>query len=388
MLSYANDLSGRFGSNRSSRTCAYDCLDDNQAIEAWLKHRSHLSESTRNLYCKAIKVLKRWANEKKNKPLSSLEKRDLTEFFDFLDNLDPEWVSEKSHGLHSNAYGYRLFKKAPSTRRKAQFKAAIVSFFSFCVTADYLAIDIGVILNDINKKRQITGSESIIYESQMPSEFAVQYLYDYLDRPCNFNQDSVRARFAISLMNEQGLRVGEIEDHNMSHFVYREMRDGRCGWFMLVLSKKTMTRKCMGISPDMLADLKKYRKDMGLSELPEKGETTPLLFKTKDYTPISTRYTQKLVNAAVQAAAKDMEATYPAEAKALQDISPHDFRRLSIKRIEKHARAQGKSDALNHAQKHGRHSSLNTTQKSYATIHYEEQQAFISTLPSRKLRVS
>ncbi|MFX8999839.1 hypothetical protein ABTN27_21020, partial [Acinetobacter baumannii] len=73
-----------------------------------------------------------------------------------------------------------------------------------------------------------------------------------------------------------GLRISEIVGNTMGDFFTRSDRSGQERWWIEVLGKGDKTRLVPATS-ELMIELSRYRRAVGLPELPQAGERTPLV---------------------------------------------------------------------------------------------------------------
>jgi hypothetical protein len=85
-----------------------------------------------------------------------------------------------------------------------------------------------------------------------------------------------RCRWLFSLLYVGGLRVSEICGGTMGGFFGRRDADGRERWWLEVTGKGSKTR-LVPATCELMAELVRYRRTIGLSPLPQEGEAVPLV---------------------------------------------------------------------------------------------------------------
>lgn len=88
----------------------------------------------------------------------------------------------------------------------------------------------------------------------------------------------VRARWLFSLLFLGGLRISEVVGNGMGDFYMRsDAKSGEQRWWLEVLGKGCKERQ-VPATTELMVELMSYRRALGLSDLPQFGDTSPLLF--------------------------------------------------------------------------------------------------------------
>lgn len=86
----------------------------------------------------------------------------------------------------------------------------------------------------------------------------------------------LRLRWLISLCYVCGLRITEITSNKMGGFFRRRDRGGEERWWLEVIGKGDKLR-IVPATDELMVELARYRRELGLQPYPVPGEATPLL---------------------------------------------------------------------------------------------------------------
>jgi len=128
------------------------------------------------------------------------------------------------------------------------------------------------------------------------------------------------------------LRISELVasdrwEPQMGHF----FKDSEDAWWFKTVGKGNKER-IVAVSDAMLNALKRFRLSMGMTRLPTRGETTPLLTKTKGAGPLtSTRRVRAIVQDCFDLAQRSLEEDgFSEEAEQLNAATVHWLRHTGI----------------------------------------------------------
>ncbi|CAE6816201.1 Tyrosine recombinase XerC [Paraburkholderia nemoris] len=268
-------LDGRDGTNRgdpaNSQLSARNDLD---AVRAWLSNYAD-TKTTFDSYRKEAERLLLWAVVQLGKPLSSLTHEDLLLFKVFLVNPQPEnrWVSASRGKYPRGDARWRPFNGPLSLASQRQALIILNGMFTWLVDAGYLRGNPMALLRQRGKHAvpRVTRYLSISlwdevkgFVGQLPQDTGLQQAY------------AARCRWLTTLFYLQGMRISEVAAGKMGDFSRRLGADGREQWWLDILGKGEKER-IVPASPELIAELARYRKVNGLPSLPGRADDTPLL---------------------------------------------------------------------------------------------------------------
>jgi len=365
-------LSGRSGDNRADRArCQIAAEDDRDAVACFLAEYDR-SPGTARIYQRECERLVLWAIHECSKPLSSLTRQDFEGYLNFLADPQPQ---ERWCGPKANRAGpsWRPFVGPLSEPALLTAIAAINSLMAYLVDAGYLA---GNPLGLIRQRRRklalepvgagsaagaVMAPESTSIERFLDADMwaAVSDAVEAMPRASARQRDDYeRLRFICALLYLLAPRAGELESHRMNSF-----REERGLWWWHVTGKGAKQAK-IPVPDDMMQALVRYRRHLGLSAVPRRNDTTPLLVGLRDRAPITARRLNQLLKRLFAQAAARLGPENAHKADKLRAASAHWGRHTGI---------TAKVDAgmeERYVQKDARHADRRTTQR---YIHEEER---------------
>lgn len=268
------DLDGSEGRNRAvGKPAQIAATTDLQAIQAWLA-RFVDTKTTFSNYRKEAERLYLWAVFQLGKPISSLTHEDFLVYQRFL--LDPQprekWVAGGGKKHPRGDERWRPFYGPLSVASQRQAMIILNVMFSWLVEAGYLAGN-PLSLSRHRARRakpRITRyldpdlwQEVKAYIEGMPKETVRERAHYY------------RVRWLFTLLYLGGLRISEVGENTMGSFFCRRDKDGEERWWLEVLGKGDKER-LVPATNEMMVELVRYRREMGLPPYPTPNEETPL----------------------------------------------------------------------------------------------------------------
>lgn len=269
-----NVLNGSSGSNRSPGRSQIAADNDVDAIKAWLA-RFLNKQTTFNSYRKEAERLLLWSTIQMNKPLSSLTHEDWLVYQAFLRDPQPRerWVASVGRKFPRQHPQWKPFAGPLSQASQRQAGVILNSMFSWLVNAGYLA---GNPLS-LSRERKRSGAPRItryLDEEIWPEVKAtVAAMPRETDRE---REHYFRLRWVISLFYICGLRISEICGTTMGAFFARRDRSGEERWWLEVTGKGDKIR-IVPATGELMVELARYRRELGMTPYPVQGEPAPLL---------------------------------------------------------------------------------------------------------------
>ncbi|MDR3095459.1 MAG: tyrosine-type recombinase/integrase, partial [Paraburkholderia sp.] len=272
------------GSNRgtagSSQLAADNDLD---ALRAWLSNYAD-TQTTFDNYRKEAERLLLWAVVQLGKPFSSLTHEDLLLYKAFLADPQPagRWVSLRDDGTRGGKYPrsdarWRPFNGPLSPASQRQALIILNAMFTWLVNAGYLRGNPMALLRQRAKRSapRVTRYLSIalwddvkVWVGQLPRESEAERKYH------------ARCRWLTTLFYLQGMRISEVAGGRMGDFFRRLGADGQDQWWLETAGKGGKAR-IVPASPELMAELRRYRITCGLPALPARAEEMPLVLPFK-----------------------------------------------------------------------------------------------------------
>ena len=342
---------------------------DPEAVACFLSEYDR-SPGTYRIYQRECERLLLWAIVEVGKPLSSLNRQDFEGYLNFLADPQPAalWCGPK---VARASEKWRPFVGPLSESAVLTAVAAINSLMSYLVDAGYLA---GNPLGLIRQRRRKMAAEAGGPLRAVASTDEVEKIERFLDaqmwdavtaaiealpRDSERERDEYeRARFIAATLYLLAPRAGELESHRMNSF-----REERGLWWWHVVGKGAKKAK-VPVPEDMLQALIRYRKYLGLSAVPRRDDSTPLLISVKDRSPITARRLNQILKKIFHSAAERLPPEVEHKKEKLRAASAHWGRHTGI---------TAKLDAgmdQRYVQKDARHTDARTTQR---YIHEEEE---------------
>jgi len=269
------DLDGSQGRNRAvGRVAQIAATNDLQAIHAWLA-RFIETKTTFDNYRKEAERLLLWATLQLGKPLSSLTHEDFLVYQQFL--LDPQprdkWVSGGGRKHPRDDPRWRPFYGPLSTASQRQAMIILNVMFSWLVDAGYLA---GNPLS-LSRHRARRAKPRITRYLDPDLWQELKVFIDSMARETDRQRAHYfRVRWLFTLLYLGGLRISEVAENTMGSFFCRRDREGDERWWLEVLGKGDKERLVPATS-ELMVELARYRREIGMAPYPSPNEETPLL---------------------------------------------------------------------------------------------------------------
>jgi integrase len=268
------DLDGSAGRNRAvGKPAQIAAVTDLQAIQAWLA-RFVDTPTTFSNYRKEAERLYLWAVFQLGKPISSLTHEDFLVYQHFL--LDPQprekWVAGGGRKHPRGDERWRPFYGPLSVSSQRQAMIILNVMFSWLVEAGYLA---GNPLSlSRHRARRVKPRITRYLDPELWQE--VKAFVEGLPRETNRERAHYfRNRWLFTLLYLGGLRISEVGENTMGSFFCRRDRDGEERWWLEILGKGDKER-LVPATNEMMVELARYRREMGLPPYPTPNEETPL----------------------------------------------------------------------------------------------------------------
>ena len=275
------------------------------------------SQDTFNAYRREIERLLHWAWWYVGKALTEISRNDLREYLNFTDNppkacrgdkVVARFLSKQGERIHNPAwkpyvlkqtkaqrfYGIKMNKQAYhlSNKSRQALLATLSTFFNYLQQEEYLAVNPVSLLR---QKNQFVQREQQHRVTRKLSR--TQWLYVINTAESMAQQDPIAERtlFLMSAFYLLGLRISELAETpgripKMSDFA--PDKHGR--WWFTTVGKGNKIRD-VAVPDVMLSALKRYRMSLGLTPLPHRTESTPLLHKQRGSGGLGPRQIRNLV---------------------------------------------------------------------------------------------
>ena len=268
------ELDGSKGANRAvGNRPQITASNDTDAIKSWLA-RYLDTKTTFDSYRKEAERLLLWSVIELGKPLSSLSHEDFLTYQRFLANpLPAERWNMTQRKVARDDPKWRPFAGPLSPTSQRQAIVILNGMFSWLVNAGYLA---GNPLS-LSRQRQRKAKPRItrFLEDDLWNE--VKITIESIPRETNREREHYqRVRWLFSLLYITGLRVSEVTQNTMGGFFNRKDKSSESRWWLEITGKGDKTR-IVPATNELMLELGRYRREMGLSLNPIEGEIVPLL---------------------------------------------------------------------------------------------------------------
>lgn len=322
----SDELDGSQGDNRLPRAhCQIQANNDWQAIQCWLAEFEGSPQTHRN-YRKEAERLLLWSVKQQHKPISSLLREDFQVYQAFL--VDPQpatyWCGPRASRYSPS---WKPFKGPLSEASRRQSLIVINALLSYLVDAGYLRGNPLSLIRRRNKTLTPQTGEAIAQERFLDQETWGHLKAHIAALPQETRREIEhfeRIRFLFHFLYLLAPRVSEVASHPMNSF--REFR-GKWWWFV---EGKGDKRAKVPVNDEMLDALMRYRRFLGLDDLPTEDDVSPTLRSIKGDKGVSDNMIYRLVKETVNAAGKNIEVESPISARKLRRASCHWFRHTAV----------------------------------------------------------
>ncbi len=269
-----SSLDGSVGINRATGNRPQITANtDADAIKVWLARFAD-TKTTFDNYRKEAERLLLWSVVELGKPLSSLSHEDFLVYQRFLADPQPSerWIMQRRKVARADP-AWRPFAGPLSPTSQRQAIVILNAMFSWLVNAGYLA---GNPLS-LSRQRQRKAKPRItrFLEDDLWNE--VKITIESMPRETNREREHYhRVRWIFSLLYITGIRVSEVTQNTMGGFFNRKGKSSESRWWLEITGKGDKTR-IVPATNELIVELGRYRREMGLSLNPIEGEATPLL---------------------------------------------------------------------------------------------------------------
>lgn len=322
------ELDGATGSNRAlGGRPQIAARNDVDALKAWLARVAD-TPTTFTSYRKEAERLLLWSVIELGKPLSSLTHEDLLVYQRFLADPQPSsrWVMKPGRRWARQDAEWRPFAGPLSPTSQRQAVVILNTLFAWLVNAGYLA---GNPLS-LSRQRQRKARPRVTRYLDGDLWQEVKATIEAMPRETARDQAHYwRVRWLFSLLYLCGLRISEVVQNTMGGFSCSRDRDGEDRWWLEVTGKGDKTR-WVPATKELMVELARYRRELGLAPYPVAGEFTPLLLpiggKPRPMTRSAVHLIVKTVVAAAAARIRAKGPDYAARAATLDAASTHWLR--------------------------------------------------------------
>jgi site-specific recombinase XerD len=299
------------------------------------------SPDTFRAYRRDIERLLQWCWFVANKSILELKREDIEAFVEFCIKPPKDWVGQKTVSRFKIKDGdlkaanpdWRPFtatvkiKNPELNQLKKTYQISdktlkvlfgiIGSFYAYLLQEEVVQSNPVAL---IRQKSKFLRKDATAPTIRRLSEKQWARLIDITKKIANQNADHERVLFMIQCLYGMYLRISELTaSDRWTPSMHDFFEDHHGNWWFKTVGKGNKARQ-IAVSPTMLGAFKRYRRYLGLPELPTANDQMPLIGKLKNpYEPITdTRWIRRLVQKCFDAAADTF--TDPKE--------QHDFHQL------------------------------------------------------------
>ena len=327
---------------------------DIEAVASWLNEYKN-STKTFNNYSREAKRLLLWCIYKKDKTLAQLKKEDLNDYIDFMQNPEPRdiWCGKKGliNKLGQDHPDWKPFTGEMSLSTLRLAIMILKSMFSYLNDSNYLKHNPLKLIKKFNIKATKTSSRLDVQTRMLENDEWQALLKTLKNLPTTTNKEIEQKRvteFIVAITYLLGLRIGELEQAKWSDF-----REIDSKWWFYVIGKGNKEAR-IPVNSELIEHIKIFRRYLGLTTLPERGETDFILYLPHSDYHIKTRTIYSLLKRLGEKTA--LHFTDETKINKLKKLSPHWLRHLAASHQDK----AGLS--LKNIQENMRHSNITTTQ--------------------------
>ena len=268
-------LDGSNGTNRASGNRPQIAANnDVDAIKAWLA-RFLDTKTTFDNYRKEAERLLLWSTIELGKPLSSLTHEDLLLYKYFLSDPQPaaRWVMRDGRKFGRADPAWRPFAGPLSATSQRQASVILNVLFSWLVNAGYLAGNPLSLSRQRSRKTPPRITRYLDDDLWLEVKLTIDAMPQQSSREC---ERYFRMRWLFSLLYLCALRISEVVGNTMGSFFCRRDQHGAERWWLEILGKGDKLRIVPATS-ELMLELARYRRTLGLPPCPATGDTAPLL---------------------------------------------------------------------------------------------------------------
>ena len=296
---YAADKSGEKGLYRcEQKACLFGATNDYEAIHFWLNNKVKNKPNTLRVYKTQAERLLMWAILEKQKPISSLNHNDFTDYMAFLENPMPRdmWCMDMAalakkkragEAVDRKRFGkdWRPFKGPLSVSAKATAMHAINTMLNYWQEYSYIKANMLKMI-DMSSHKQVADMQKLTVVERTLSQLEWTAIMNAIaDMPIASREQRLkkaRLHFLLLTLLITACRRQEIAQMRWSHFRYeREV------WRLYVLGKGQKQAKIT--LPDKYIEIANtYRQELNLPALSNKdNEELPVITKLTSLEAIS-----------------------------------------------------------------------------------------------------
>lgn len=365
------------------------------AVRAFLRAFSDNAQ-TFNSYRSHTERLLLWALLVQGKPLNHLKRQDAQDYLDFCRNPPADWVGpvtrsrflnnpsavdareawmpnpkwhpfnmKSSKAMAAESLGTQHYQAANGTLN--QVYTVCSRFYEFLIEDGFTQANPFRLLK---KGNRFSTQELEVASSRALTPLQWDFVLDTVEDMANAEPERhERTLFIVATLFAMYLRVSDLAGRKNWKPTMGDFRlDDEGNWWYFTVGKGNKAAKIAVRDVYVERYLKRYRRFLGLSELPYLGESTPLIKTLKGRAGLSDRQIRALLQAVFDKAVEKMRSEGRAnhEIESLRCASAHWLRHTSATFDAPLRNPKDLQEDL-------RHSNLSTTQNTYYHAHDQER---------------
>ncbi|HVY53813.1 MAG TPA: site-specific integrase [Gammaproteobacteria bacterium] len=312
------------------------------------------SRDTFTAYRRELERFLQWAWLVQKKPLKQITRNDVREYLEFIRNPPTPWIAIKTvERFITNGEGARLpnpewrpfvvklsklARSKGATLKKSTYQlsnksveaifATLSSFFVFLQQENYLEVNP---ISLIRQKKGYIQRQQTIKVTRKLSRLQWNYVISEAENMANEDQRHERTFFLMSAFYLLGLRISELAYADDRMALMNNFAPDKNGlWWYTTVGKGNKMRD-VAVPDELLQALKRYRESLGLTSLPNRGESLPLFPKLKGRSGLGTRQIRNIVQSVFDRAIEKLRSAGKIdEAEDLATATVHWLRHTAI----------------------------------------------------------
>lgn len=330
------------------------------------------SEDTYNAYRREVERLLHWSWQIERSPLANLDRNAIQRYIEFANSPPLNWIGTKnarrftldgeqqrvsnsewrpftirvSKAAHKTGHHADPKQHALSTQSQRALFAGLSTFFTYLVQEEYCLSNP---VQLIRQKKRYLQTQQTTRVTRKLSHTQWQYVIDTVKQLAASDPSYHRHLFLISAFYLLGLRISEVSVTpgripTMGDFAPDQQGD----WWFSTVSKGNKFRE-IAVPDSMLIALRDYRSHLGLTPLPTRGESTPLIAKLRGKDGLGVRQVRNLIQACFDHAINKLRSDGHSEAADdLETATVHWLRHTAISADVAHRPREHVRDDVGH----------------------------------------
>jgi len=305
--------------------------DDEEALSEFLALHQNKHTTFRN-YTRECERFLLWVKCKTNNSrMADLTREDFLHYRAFLQDPDSSWCGKRAPRKNRDGFPNPLWRPFTGPLGNVSISLAfdvLDSFISWQVYEGYLPYNAIPIRRQKISRKPSSGINKRKEQLRILTSHDLHIVTTAIELyPRSKKKEKLeyeRTRYLIAVFYYLSIPITEIVKSTMGNFINKNGN-----WF-LVISEMDVEERCVAVNQYMLDALKRFRKFLGLNELPESGERVPLFPKDNLLDSYTDRYIYEFIKQALDNAADLVSSSDPMQAKRLRKASPQWIRNTSL----------------------------------------------------------